>query len=197
MIIDPTIATTAISTIVSLISSFKAGRDSLSASNYNDFTKWLNENNHSELFELLQNNTKTTIGIKALLSENNEVLLTKLNNIDNLLASLVSNINGFSEIVNEIKPQSIISGQAINILQQFEEKKASKLLKSQGGDFYQFMDGGGAKLIVEDLRFIEDDFYILVELGLLRYEVNHQGYNLYILTRNGSSFVTDIISKEQ
>jgi len=42
---------------------------------------------------------------------------------------------------------------------------------------------------ISDHRFLEDDLKTLVELGLLRHDLNGKGQNLYIFTRSASELV--------
>jgi len=189
---EPITAAASFATIISLIASFKSSRDGQSNDEYKEFTKWLIKANHSEIRCLLESNTNITNGVKELLNQNNEVLLEKLTGIDEILASIASNVDGFSQIAKAVRPSSEISSQALSILRQFEDKSASKIIESKAigsGPKYFFLDGEGGNLVFDDPRFIEDDFTTLGNLGLLRQDSNSQGYKLFIITRNGSKLV--------
>lgn len=184
---------TAFATIVSLIGQFRSERNASKGQNFEEFLAWLIDNNHTELKNLLEANTQTTIGIKALLGENQKILLDRLSRIDDLLVSIVGNIDGFSDLANGLKRESLISEQAISILRQMEEKQASTILESQNigstKTAYMMIDGNGGDIQYEEPRFIEDDLLTLVELGLMRHDLNSQSANLYKITRTASKYI--------
>lgn len=188
---EPLTTATTFTTIVSLVASFKSERKSQSNDEFQDFLEWLIETNHTDIKSLLEINTNATIGIKTLLNKNSKELQEKLSGIDEILASIASNIDGLSEIAKAVRPNSEISEQALSILRQFEEKEASKILESNkiGGRDYLFLDGKGGSLLYDDPRFLDDDFSTLYEFGLLRQDYNSQGSKLYIITRNGAKLV--------
>lgn len=53
-----------------------------------------------------------------------------------------------------------------------------------------FLETSGS-LDIPEPRFAEDDFAVLVELGLLRQDYNSQGNTLYIFTRAAHQLVSD------
>ena len=67
---DPISAATAFATIVSLLADFVAHRGAAEGKSFDEFMAWLSEQRHDEIKALLEQNTSTTIGIKALLGEN-------------------------------------------------------------------------------------------------------------------------------
>ena len=180
--------------IVALIGQFRSEKGSQEQASYNEFMEWLTKINHEEIKELLLLNTKATIGIKAILNQDRDTVLTQLERIDEALASFSSKFDGFSDLAIALRPSSSLSDQAISILVQFENAGASKALemKIHGGCLYQFLDGPGGQIEVHEQRFIEDDFEILVALGLLRHSRNSKGSNLYSITRQGASLVSAV-----
>lgn len=187
---------TAFATIISLLADFKSGRDASSSKDFDIFLEWLIKNNHDDVVNLLEFNTQTTIGIKILLNKNNNVLLDRLSKIDNLLAAIVSNIDGFSDLAQGLKRESVVSDQAVNILRQMEDKQASTILELQivGAEKteYIIMDKCGGSIQYEEPRFIEDDLSTLVELHLMRHNLNSKGANQYKITRAASKYINMI-----
>lgn len=190
---EPITVAASFASIVSLVGQYRAERGSTDQANFNDFIQWLIETQHQDLKELLEVNTKATISIKALLNQDREILLDRINSLDNALSAYASNLEGFSELASAINPEAILSAQALNVLRQFESSGASKMiqLKTTGPIAYFFMDGTG-ELEIEEPRFIEDDINVLVEIRLLRHEYNSSGSSIYVYTRAAHKLVGDI-----
>ena len=190
---EPITAATSFASIVSLVGQYRAERSAMELVDFNDFIKWLQETQHQELKKLLEINTKATISIKALLNEDRELLLDKINSLDNALAAYASKFEGFYDLASAISPEAVLSGQALNVLKQFEASGASKMipLKSTGPIAFLFLDGSG-QLEIEEPRFIEDDINTLIDLGLLRHDYTSKGESLYVYTRAASKLVESI-----
>ena len=192
---DAITAATTFSTLVSLVGQYRSERAGVKQADFNDFLRWLVESQHTELKGLVESNLKTSIGVKALLSEQQDVLIKKLECIDNALVSFASSFEGFSDLGQGLKPQAILSEQALSILHQFEISQASKILEVHyiSDDLIlMYIDGNGGQMEVPDRRFIQDDLKLLVELGLLRHEFNSSGDNLFIYTRRASMLVKEM-----
>ena len=54
---------------------------------------------------------------------------------------------------------------------------------------HMYLDGNESEMNISEHRFLEDDLKRLVELGLLRQDLNGNGQNLYIFTRSASELV--------
>lgn len=162
---------------------------------FNDFMEWLTKANHVEIKELLELNVNTTIHIKALLNQDHKVFKEKLDKIDKAITAFASTIEGFDVLANAVNPNAVLSTQAVNILEQFQESGATKILelKMMGGTQYKFLETSGS-LDIADFRFVEDDLKTLIEYGLLRHDYNSKGDNLYIFTRAASRLVSNVNS---
>jgi hypothetical protein len=194
MAIDPLTASTTFATIVSLISDFRDKHKEVAANDHEKFLEWLSENRHDEIKIILEQNQETIISIKAILNQDFTIISEKLQNIDNKLASLLSEDVLFSKLVEAINPERMISKQAVAVLIQFENSEASKLLEHlyTGGLDFIFIGGKGGTLDINEPRFIKDDFAKLIELGLLRQNYNSSGKPMYEYTRAASEFVKSI-----
>ncbi|PLY00818.1 MAG: hypothetical protein C0622_08225 [Desulfuromonas sp.] len=191
---DPLSIASAFATIVCLIGQFRGERAGEDQSDLNDFLQWLIESNHSELKELLESNAQASEGIKEILNEDREILLGKLESINNALASFVTSFGGFSSVAKGLSHNSTLSDQAVSILAQFEGQEASKALELHmyGGKNLMFLDGNQGSIEISEPRFIEDDLKTLIELGLLRHDYNKKGENIYIYTRSASELIKAI-----
>lgn len=189
---EPVSVATAFASVVGLLGQFQASRESTDQADFNEFLQWLVDSNHSEMKSLIESNTQTTIGIKALLNQKHDVLVQKLDALDSALSSFGSLIPGFSDISSGLHPQGgQLSRQAKEILSQFQHSRASKVLeiRTYGGVNLMYLDGSSGAMEISDARFLEDDLKTLVELGLLRHDFNDKGQNLYIFTRAASELV--------
>lgn len=194
---DAITAATLFSNIVALVGQFRTEKGELNKADFNEFLLWLTETQHHELKNIVESNLKTSIGVKALLTEKYDVLAKKLECIDSALVSFASTFEGFADLGQGLKPKAALSEQALSILQQFEASQASKILEShvsQEGLILLCIDGNGGQIEISDKRFIEDDLKGLVELGLLRHEYSPKGNNLYIFTRTASKLVNEMQS---
>lgn len=179
-------------TIVGLLGQYYSEKGAKAQIEFNDFMEWLAKANHIEIKSLLELNTQATIHIKALLNQDHRIFKEKLDKIDSAITSFASAIDGFDVLAREINPNSSLSAQAINILEQFQHSGATKLfeMKLMSGTVYNFPETNGG-LVVTEQKFVEDDLKTLVEYGLLRHEYNKSGNNIYIFTRAGSRLVQD------
>jgi len=189
---EPITLASSFATIVSLLGQFCSERSAESQAGFSEFSQWLIETQHQDLKKLLELNTNATISIKALLDQDKDILLDRINKLDNALASYASSLEGFSELAGAINPEAVLSSQALDVLRQFEKSGASKLirLKTTGPISFLFLDANG-ELEIEEPRFIEDDLSTLIDLGLLREDYNSNGDTLYVYTRAASRLVNE------
>lgn len=194
---DPLSGAATFATLVSLIGQYKGEKRSSDQSDFDDFLAWLVETQHSEIKSLIESNSRTTIGIKALLNVKFEQLAEKIDLLDKTLATYASGFQGFSEIGSVVWPNMGLSGQAISLLKQFEKSGASKILKvpMYGGPSLIFTDPRErVDIEIDDSRFLEDDLRTLLEIGLLRHDFNPKGQDLYLYTRAAAEFVRSLSS---
>lgn len=186
---------TSFATIVSLLATYKAESRPFEGDEFQDFMQWLIETNHSEVKNLVELNTQATIGIKALLKQDRELLFDKLTKIDEILSQIASRIDGFREVSSVIHPNSEISDQAISILRQLIESEGSKFLKSIAygqGPILFIIGGKGGQIEYSEPQFIEDDLKTLLKLGLLTQDYNDKGNPLYVATRTAVKFLVTV-----
>ena len=191
---DPLSTATIFATVVSLIADYKAHHSDTDAANFSEFAKWLAENRHDEILQLLNQNANTSISIKALLVRDKDWLAERFQVLDQNLAVLAGSIDGIADLAAALRPTSALSPQAASILDQFEDSGASKaveIILLSGGPDYKFLGGKRGDLKYDDARFIEDDLAMLVDSGLLRQSDNHIGERLFLYTRTASQYVAE------
>ena len=188
-------AASSIATLVSLLGQFRGERQTAKEEDYKEFLNLLDETRHKELKTLIESNMQASNSIKMILSEDRSVLLEKLESLDNALAQFASGLEGFSQLVNVVRPTARLSSQAISILRQVEEVGGMYILESRtiriGGGLDLHIRGGSRSvtIAIEEQRFIEDDIRTLIELNLLRLDYTSQGNKKYIFTRVASDLV--------
>ncbi|MEN1930025.1 hypothetical protein WCE37_13680 [Luteimonas sp. MJ250] len=189
---DPLSVATAFATTVSLLADFASHRGANDGKSFDEFMAWLSEQRHDEIKSLLELNTSTTIGIKALLGEGQREILARLQSLDASMASFAAGFDAYRGIAQATHPTAALSAQAISLLEQFNDSGASKVLESHGfdGTSLYVVDGpSNGSLAVTDPRFLQDDLTTLVELGFLDLEYNGSGERLFSFKRVAARFV--------
>lgn len=184
---------TGFATIVGLLGQFQASRGAKQQADFQDFIEWLVAKNHKEVKLLIESNSSTVTGIKALLGLNHELWIKRLDALDTSFAALASIIPGFSDISAGVHSYGgQLSTQAKSILEQFHLSGASKILEIHHslGVELMYLDGNAREVSITEPEFLEDDLKSLVELGLLRHDLNDNGQNIYIFTRVASRMVS-------
>jgi hypothetical protein len=180
----------AFASIVGLICNFKSERNATDRPDTQEFLNWLDSlEHHNQIKDLIESNQEVISGIEKILREDTVVLLEKLNQIDNALASYATRVDTFNGLSAAIKPNATISQQAINILKRIEEKGASGFIKSEtyDGSLLTIIEGG--EIEYDEPRFIEDDLSNLVDLNLLRRRKSQSGSEVFKITRNASGYL--------
>jgi hypothetical protein len=194
---EPMFAATSFATTISLLADFVAHRGAKQGKSFEEFMAWLSEQRHDEIKSLLELNTTATIGIKALLGETQREILDRLRSLDESFATLAAGVEPYRGLAQAIHPTSVLSDQAVSVLQQFHDSGASKILEveyQEGTKTLLIVDGPtSGELSVSDPRFLEDDLTTLVELGLLGQSHNDRGDRLLSFRRSAARFVENLV----
>jgi hypothetical protein len=190
--VEPLTLTTSFATVISLLASFKAEHKTASEDEFNDFMTWLIKHNHTDIKELLSINTQATIGIKAILNQDREILFAKLEAIDKVVSKVAGSIEGFDKVASALHPGQELSKQAKSVLKQIVKSGASKFLQSKAigrHPIYLILGGASGQIEYDEPQFIEDDLSTLVKLGLLNLDYNDNGNELWVVTRAAAKLV--------
>jgi hypothetical protein len=185
--------------IVGLLCNFRQERGQDEALDHAKFLEWLHYHKHEELKSLIVNTAALRVEIDNLLRSEHSQMLGKLDQIEQILLTLMSGVDDFRGLALAIAPKAGLPDQAISILRQFV---------NSGGDTLFYKDFGGGQFILQtngaendgqvgvtEPHLIGDDFDQLLALRLLRVELNSDGDPLYHLTRNASRYI-DAIDKD-
>ena len=189
------LAATSFATIVSLLADFVSHRGANQSKSFDEFMAWLSEQRHDDIKSLLELNTSTTIGIKALLGESQKEVLERLQSLDKSMATFAAGFDAYRGLAEAAHPTSALSAQAISLLKQFHDSGASKVMEGKcvSGTALHVVDGpNNGSLQFTDPRFLNDDLTTLVELGLLDLEYNGSGQRIFVFKRAAARFVDSL-----
>jgi hypothetical protein len=176
--------------LIGLIGQFRTEKGAAKQTEFNDFLEYLIQHNHRVIVDQIEQNSVTTVSVKALLKRDIDQFREQLNRIENALAGYSSNFDGFVQIAQQLRPDALLSQQAFNILIQMNESEVSTLIKYETDEGVGLIALEGDDIEIPEPRFIEDDLMTLVEYGLLRQDNNSQGQDLFKITRNGGQVVS-------
>jgi len=155
-----------------------------------DFLDWLGSQRHQHIINSISRNNALLGAIDDYLKLGYDSISQQLLGIDDMLASLLSRIDGLDNIVQAVKPNCELSEQAISILRQLIESTSESffIIPHRGQNLLVLHQG--AYIEITEQKFVKDDLNTLVKLHLL----NHLGYNnngndIYGITRNAKKLI--------
>ena len=166
-----------------------------------DLRGWLLRKNYKKVLDAIAENTELSDEINHILRMNHDDLVLQLNTIERCVASIASNLDGFSTLPELVAPDLVLSTQAIDILKVTEETSAQSLIEDRvlrgPSNFQQFvLSGGTTDNFTAADRFIDTDLDALVELSYLSIRGNNSdGKPIYTLTRSGSELAKKYLNK--
>ena len=180
---------TGFATIVGLLSAYRQHRTGVTQPDLEDFKEWLEEHSLAQIAGELDRNAALAAQISATLEQGLDGITAQLSRIERNLAAIVGGEPGFSGMADILLPSARLSDQAVALLVAFE--------RSGAGIGIDTSSLSGASLLLSgesvnegfgppDPRFWEDDLGTLVELGLLRLDLNKSGRRVFRFTRVGS-----------
>ncbi|MEL0620482.1 hypothetical protein [Psychrobacter proteolyticus] len=186
----------AFATIVGLLATFQSGREG--KRDIEEFKHWLEENNHSNMVSIIENNQNIQQQLTAFMNQNHDQVMSQLATLNDLMVSIASHIQGLGNIASSFAPNSGLSEQAVDVLRQFVESGSVRILHIQtqsyeGVDNIYSLDNGGIEY--SEPRFIETDIDSLVNAGLITMTKGNNGGGIYRITRQAVSFIDAIDSK--
>lgn len=186
--IDPLTAANTFAGLVGLLNQFASSRSDSDKASDEDFLEWLSSQNHDELRILIEQNSRITISIKALLNSRLDQIEEKINLLIKLPGDSVSALPALYDLTDQIKDNTKLSQQAFEIVKVVDGCGA-------GGFVVHHIVGGvrlicldvHAEIVIGEARFLQDDLCALVDAALIRPGQPAQGDPTYHLTRLGSN----------
>lgn len=183
----------AFATIVGLLATFQSGREG--KRDIEEFKHWLEDNNHSNMVSIIENNQNIQQQLTAFMNQNHDQVMSQLATLNDLMVSIASHMQGLGNIASSFAPNSGLSEQAVDVLRQFVESGSVRILHIQtqsyeGIDNIYSLDNGGIEY--SEQRFIEADIDSLVNAGLITMTKGNNGGGIYRITRQAVSFIDAI-----
>ncbi|SRR6266446_6576500 len=193
---DAGTAATTFATLVGLACNFRQEKSGREALDHQKFIEWLDYHHHEELKNLIVNTAALRTEVDNLLRSDQAQMLQKLDQIGEILVSLLSRLDGFRGIALALVPNADLSEQAISMLRQLTNSGADEMFyKNFGkGEFALELVNAGPIEVTEP-RFIEDDLKHLAELQLISVRHSSQGAAIYRTTRNGVRLIEAVDGK--
>ena len=125
---------TAAATITQLLGLFRQEQSAQKDLTHREFLEWLDQHRHEELKELITHNFRLSDEIDRLLREDQKQILQKLNDVNNIVVSILSRIEGLGAVVDIMAPGSGLPDDAI--VERFvrnmrdEEEEEQKLVRA-------------------------------------------------------------------
>jgi hypothetical protein len=189
--VEPLTIASAFATIVGLLGTYRSERRSQSSS-LAEFLDWLKEHRFEDLAAEIQKNGRASTSIEAMMRENYEVLLQRLERIDRTLAFLASRFEGVGQLALALRAEDALSESAVSLLSQVETAGVDAFWISYAGGRPPVPETTAGRFEYGEPRFLEVDLATMVELGLLRPGRTSKGEPLYRFTRAASNFVRDV-----
>jgi hypothetical protein len=174
--------------ILGLLCNFKAGRDSKSQDEFNEFLEWLIHHKHTKVVDELNSNYKLCLSIKSLLGQNHSEVMKSLNELNSSLAEVCLKIDALKEIPATIANSSL-SNQAFSIMVQLHKSGGTTFLEqiSLRGVKYPISDKN-IDILPSEEKHMKEDLDRLLDAGLLRVQYIFDDTRLFHITRAGEDF---------
>jgi hypothetical protein len=191
---DPLTFATSFSAVAGLLHDFVSSRQAGEAQSIDEYVDWLRRHEHQQLADAIAGNADLSRSIQTLLVGQHDAVMSKLNELDKIFASVARNLEDFAGIAAAVNPESLLSEQAVSVLRQINKAGASFFVESQSmrgtsDPHYIIIDGQRCDLEYTEPRFIKDDIDVLCALNLLRAEMWGDSIS-YRITRAGDKLGT-------
>lgn len=194
---EPIITATSFAAIVGLICNFKQERRARSEDEYKEFTEWLGSKRHGEIQDLLAANLGLSQTVSSLLNEHNDVLLEKLNILEEVMLKVGARVEGLNGIAKHFETRNEISNQAIKITKSVCEIDGGGVLCLESGiQQLLYVNPRNISIEIEEPQYIDSDLKCLVEIGCLQnFERLPNGGKLYPVERYAMKFIKNIATE--
>jgi hypothetical protein len=186
---DPVTLTGTFATLVGLLANFKAER---SGTDLVEFMTWLKEQHQDQIWSRIDTDKRLTQELKVLLAHEHKDLVARLAALNEQIAQLASQIDGFAALSDYLAPPSPLSDQAQSFIRQLVQSGAESAIEIQVDGAKVFLLVGSSadrELTIGEPRFIIEDIDLLATAGLVRIEFTPRGARKVVSTRLGHEYV--------
>ena len=177
----------ALATIVQLIGMYRQEKGQRDDLTHREFMEWLEYHRHEDLKRLISDTHHASKHVDQLLQEGQQAVLSKLNDINSIVADVLRHVESFRAITTALVPDCGISEDAVFILQLFAQSNGSSLSVDCNNSGEIFIDDIRQTTRIENLRFLQADMNSLVHHGFLA-EVPGTSLRRFNLNRVGATF---------
>lgn len=187
--VDPLALSSAFATIVGLVCNYASEKRTDVPDPFADFMEYL-RSSHDDIRRKIDENRDINQALRQLLAQRNDVVLHKLEQLDQILAGVAANLDDFKHLSIAVYKEEILSDEAVGILMSFYDSGDARFLelKMGGGSVYMPLETGAQNMAFEH-RFLEDDLRTLCGLGFLALDYNPKGDRIFVLTRQAARYV--------
>ena len=176
--------------LISMLRIFKQERGEGKKADRQALLEWLEYHRHEELKNFIANTAAARTEVDKILAADHALMIEKLDDIQKIVATLLSRVDEFRGLSHAIVPDVELSEQAVSILRRFADSGDETLLYHNfGNGQFALQTDHSEPFTITDLRFLQSDFELLVGLGLLTYEGNGHGAFIFRLTRNAIRYL--------
>src|SRR5882724_3279175 len=134
--IDPLSGATAFATIVQLLAIYRQERGARKDLDHRDFIEWLEQHRHEEIKELITHTYHLQSQVDDLLRQDHAVILQKLEEVNQIAASILARLDGFSAVADIIVPDLGLSLQTMALLRLLARSKTGRFIMLSETEFF-------------------------------------------------------------
>lgn len=181
-------AASALANIVGLLATFAQSRATTRDSNHREFLEWLHAHHHDEVIQKISCSIGLQQQIDELLRRNHGELLQKMETANEMLATVLSKIEGLDKLAAITNPGTELSEQALFFLQQLSEADKNEMILPDVLGTPIFYNGAPVSFHSGNEKFIEDDLDTLVAFDFFKGGITEQGDRTFRITRKGQAY---------
>jgi hypothetical protein len=180
--IDPLAGATAFATIVQLLAIYRQERGARKDLDHRDFVEWLEHHRHDQIKELITQTYHLQSQVDDLLREDHLLILQKLDEVNQIAASILARLNGFSAVAKVIAPDLGFSLQTMGLLRLLADSKTGRFIMVSENQFVV----DTALFHPNDEKFFHDDVVALMNCNLVNEDRTGDGKLMLRLNRRGA-----------
>ena len=175
-------------TLVSLFGEFLKGRKEAKQASRQDFLEWLDYHRHEEIKELICRSGEVGQEIDKLILMDTQIIRSHLSQLEQMISGLLSQSQLLHSLAQASHQKSLLSPQAIGIIQALVETKQATFLLSRHMSGFAV----SAEIPALEEHFLEEDLDSLVNAGLLTDNSTSRSSRSFRITRAAHAFVASL-----
>jgi hypothetical protein len=167
---------------VQLIAIYRQERGARKDLDHRDFIEWLEHHRHEDIKELITHTYHLQSQVDDLLRQDHALILQKLDEVNQIAASILARLEGFSAVANIVAPNLGISLQTMGLLRLLARSKTGRFIMMSENQFVV----DTALFHPADTKFFHDDVTALVTSNLVTVDHTSGGDLVLLLNRRGA-----------